>query len=848
MTAIPATVTELLARLEARGVALALKGDKLAVSGDEAALADAALIAELRANKAALVELLRQGGAGRAAPPRLIAPGTQRITPELLNLVKLEQAEIDAIVAGVDGGAANVQDIYPLAPLQEGMLFHHLLDPAGDVYAESYLLGFAARPRLDRFLAALQQVVDRHDILRTGIVWDGLPQPVQVVRRHAALPVEFVALDPAGGDAAEQLQARYHPLRYRLDLARAPLLRCHAAQDPASGRWLLSVLVHHLAIDHTALQLLIEEAQAIEQGRLAQLPAPVPFRDFVAQARLGPGQAAHEAFFRQMLGDVDAPTAPFGLLDVQGDGSAVAEAQRRLDPALARALRQGARAHGMGPASLVHLAWALVLARASGRRAVVFGTVLFGRMQGGAEADRALGLLMNTLPLRIDVDALGVAERLLRTHAQLAQLLRHEHAPLALAQRCSAVPAQAPLFTALLNYRYSEAAAPAAAAGGDDEIEILLGRERTNYPLTLSVDDFGEDFGLTVQSAAPVAPERVCDFMVAALAQLVAALRDAPQRPAAALDVLPPAESAQLQQWNATARPYPAGLGVHRLFEAQARRTPAAIALEADGAQLDYAGLNARANRLARRLAALGVAADRPVAVCAERGTAMVEALLATLKAGGGYLPLDPELPAERLAELLRDSAPAALLVDAAGAAALADVALGGVPRLHLLADAGQWSALAADDLDLPFDDGQLAYVIYTSGSTGKPKGVMNAHRGVVNRLLWMQEAYGLGEHDVVLQKTPFNFDVSVWEFFWPLLAGARLVLARPGGHKDPAYLAGLIEAAGVTTLHFVPSMLQAFLAGDAADRCRSVARIFCSGEALPAALARQCLARLPWA
>ncbi|MBN5203203.1 amino acid adenylation domain-containing protein, partial [Serratia marcescens] len=259
---------------------------------------------------------------------------------------------------------------------------------------------------------------------------------------------------------------------------------------------------------------------------------------------------------------------------------------------------------------------------------------------------------------------------------------------------------------------------------------------------------------------------------------------------------------------------------------------------------LSYAQLNARANRLAHALIARGVGPDSRVAVCAERGLNMVTALFGILKAGGAYVPLDPAYPGERLQYILQDADPVLLLADAAGRAALGEPA---TPQLAL--EAALPDTLSAENPERRAQASHLAYVIYTSGSTGKPKGAMNEHRGVVNRLVWMQEAYGLTAADTVLQKTPFGFDVSVWEFFWPLMVGARLVMAKPEGHKDPDYLSRAIEQYGVTTLHFVPSMLQSFLAdGQAATRCGQVVRVMCSGEALPAALVAEFYRRLPQA
>src|SRR5262249_10106248 len=300
----------------------------------------------------------------------------------------------------------------PLAPLQEGILFHHLMSAQADTYLLHDLLAFDTREWLDAFVEALRAVIARHDILRTAVVWEGLPEPVQVVWREAPLAVEEVAFDPSDGDVAHQLRGRFNSRRMRLDVRRAPLMRFIATLDMTNERWLLLWLGHHVAIDHTSLNLVMEEMQAhltasCRLGQSSRLPEPLPFRNFVAQARLGIGKAEHEAFFREMLGDVEEPTAPFGLLDVQGDGSGVEDARIELDMTLARRIRERARALRMRGASLYHLAWARVLARVSGHEDVVFGTVLLGRMQGGQGADRTLGLFMNTLPVRIRIGEKG---------------------------------------------------------------------------------------------------------------------------------------------------------------------------------------------------------------------------------------------------------------------------------------------------------------------------------------------------------------------------------------------------------------------------------------------------------
>lgn len=341
------------------------------------------------------------------------------------------------------------------------------------------------------------------------------------------------------------------------------------------------------------------------------------------------------------------------------------------------------------------------------------------------------------------------------------------------------------------------------------------------------------------------------DRVTRMLGKYQAMLKSAPSDAARAVshpEILPAAEYRKVvYEWNDTAAPYHADTFVHRLIETQAARTPTATALVFEDASMSYAELNVRANQLAHHLRALGVKPDARVAVCAERSFEMVIALLAVLKAGGAYVPFDPTYPSERLRFMIDDAEPVALLTQPQwkGLLSTLDCAL---PVIDLT-ETGKWRNLPAGDPDPDangFTPQHLAYVIYTSGSTGKPKGVMVQHQGLCNRLDWMQTAYRLNAADAVLQKTPFGFDVSVWEFFWPLMIGARLVVARPEGHKDPAYLVETIRKNCITTAHFVPSMLQAFLDYPNSATCTTLVRVICSGEALPSALAQRFRERLP--
>jgi amino acid adenylation domain-containing protein len=747
-----------------------------------------------------------------AVPDNVITRESTFITPSMLPLVDLTQAEIDHVVAQVPGGIANVQDIYGLSPLQDGMLFHHLLKESGDTYIVSSKMAFASRDLLERYLAAAQHVVDRHDVLRTSFVWDELSSPVQVVWRHAALDVEFVELDASAGPALEQLERRYDLRQYRMNLGHAPLMRFVVAHDTQNQRWLMLEFSHHLIGDHSTQDVLNEEIGAILSGGEDSLPDPEPFRNLVGEARLGISQEEHQRFFQAMLGDVDEATLPFGLGDVRGAGEGVDEARELLPQDLNTRLRAEARRLGVSLASLCHLAWALVVARTSGRQDVVFGTVLLGRTQGTAVLDRAMGLFINTLPIRLGVDETGVEAAVRKTHLLLAELLRHEHASLAQAQRCSRVEAPAPLFGALLNYRHQAPSAPdpTRALSG---VERLGGREATNYPIGMSVEDYGHGLGVTAQAVEGVSPSMLCALMRQALEGLAHALDHDPTLPLHQLDVVPEAvRRVLLEEWNDTAVPFAEDACVHDMFEAQAARTPDAVALVHEGSEISYHELNARANRLAHQLIELGVRPDTRVGICVQRSPLMIVALLGVLKAGGAYVPLDPAYPTDRLALMVSDSNPLAVLTDANTAglvrAMLDDDDLT-CPVLDLTAaerDGG--SVVNPDRSALGLASSHLAYVIYTSGSTGTPKGVMIEHHGLVNLAQAQIRLFEVNSRSRVMQFASFSFDACISEVVMALCSGAALCLPARSVSLDFVQLGEYIADQAISHLTLPPALL----------------------------------------
>ncbi|PHM76096.1 Amino acid adenylation [Xenorhabdus cabanillasii JM26] len=769
--------------------------------------------------------LAYQGDANAfAVPPNLIPEECTAISPDMLPLVSLTQAEIDAIAEAVPGGASNVQDIYPLAPLQEGILFHYLMQAQGDTYLLQSMLAFDTREKLDIFLNALQQVIDRHDILRTAICWQGLTQAVQVVWRQASLNINIftpaMSSDNIADNVLAQLRAHTDPRQHRLDLSRAPLFAADIAFDPAQNEWLLALRFHHLVSDHMTMELIFAEIELILQGRTETLPTALPYRNFIAQILSIPA-AIHETYFRDRLADIDSPTAPFGVLTISSNDTPIAEARLSVEPALAEAIRLQARRLGVSSSVLFHVAWAQVLAQASGCDDVVFGSVLLGRLQGGVGADQILGMFINTLPVRISLNGNNVQEVVRATYRDLMLLLEHEQAPLTLAQRCSGVPQPMPLFSALLNYRHSQA----SQADTDNTnpaknefwsgMRVIATKERTNYPLTLSVDDFGTDFYLTAQAVIDIDPARITNYMVTAIRGLVEALADAPQTLIQALPILPLAEQQQLLvDFNATQTDFPQDALLHQLFEAQAVRQPNATAVVFEDQILSYGELNRRANRLAHHLIALGVRPDDRVAICVERSPDMVVGLLATLKAGGAYVPIDPGNPNERLAYMLNDAAPMALLTQTEWLNKLGDSVPDAIPIVLLdiqETDIRQTSptAQSTDNPDaqlLGLTSRHLAYVIYTSGSTGLPKGVMVEHRNVL-RLIINNGFADIGPDDCIAHCANISFDAATWEIWSGLVHGARILLIPEKTLLQPAYFGQCLSSEGVSAL-FLTTML----------------------------------------
>jgi amino acid adenylation domain-containing protein len=774
----------------------------------------------------------------RLSTPSLIPSDSDVTTPRMLSLPELDPCHTDVIVRTVPGGARNVQDIYPLCPAQEGVLFHHLLNRQGDSYVLSTLFELQSRFQVESLVSAIQCVIDRHDVLRSAVLWEELPRAVQVVYRHAALPVEETNAS-GGDDPIEQLKARMRSDCRAMDVRRAPLARLQIVTDTRGQSYALFQL-HHLACDDLSWRAVLSEIAMCLEGRKSELPVPVPFRDYVAEALARAHTQDVETFFRSKLADVDDSSAPFGLRDIRADGRNSKEAGRTIDMELAGRIRAQAMRLGASPARLFHAAWALVVAKTSGRDDIVFGTVLLGARQRSTRALRMLGPSINTLPLRLRLNDVTAEELVRRTHRELVELLQYRDASLSLVQQCSSVARGESLFTALLNYRHRERdqqTTPATPPG----LRTLAQRgARTNYPITVAVDDLGEGFDLVAQTDPRIDPNRVARYLETAVESLVTALEQAPERAALSLSILPADERQQLLEvFNATAVVYPRHKLIHELFEEQAQRSPAEVAIVHESGSLTYAALNAKANKLARLLIHKGVAPDQPVAICLERSVDLIVGVLAILKAGGAYMPLDPMYPTARLEHMLCDAAPSILLTQTHLRNRFHK------QQLEMIAideDRQEICTRSEDNISsasLGLRSDHLAYVIYTSGSTGQPKGSMITHGNVLNLWQGLKRLYreSPAAKRIALNAS-FNFDASVQQLV-QLLSGSTLVLVPERIRSDAALMLNFIRDEHINAIDCTPSQMKSWVAAGLLDLRADypLHTVLVGGEAIDASL-----------
>ena len=770
-----------------------------------------------------------------------LTPEKRRLLALRLKTRKADDAD-GPIAAARDGGE------YPLSFTQQRLWFIDRLEPGNPAYNMPLPLRFRGALRVPSLERALAEVVRRHQSLRTVFPEvDG--EPVQRIEPAGTFRLPLDDLTTLATNEAREAELARRVDEWSampFDLERGPLFRARLLKA-ADDDHLLLVGMHHVVTDGWSIGVLWREVVALYHAFAAGEPSPLPelpiqYADFAAwQRRWLSGERLERqvAWWREHL--AGAP----GLLELptdrprpatqsyRGAGYAFTLPADAVEPVRALAQREGATLF-----MALLAAFDVLLARWSGQEQVVVGTPVAGRTR--RETEGLIGMFINTLPVHADLSGdPSFVELLGRVREATLGAYGHQEMPferLVEELQPERSLSHSPIYQVMLVLQ-NMPEGPAQDFGDELRLEVPESDAGTaKVDLTLSLAEAPDgSLHAGVEYAADLFDRGTMERLGRHFESLLRAAVQAPDAPVSSLGMMTDGEREAITSMSAGVEARYADTTLHRAFAEQAARTPDAPALTFEGRTMTYAELDRRANQLAHRLRRLGVGPEVRVGVCMERGPEMVVALLAALKAGGAYVPLDPEYPRERLAYMLNDAAVPVLLTQPR--------LLDAIPEhgARTVVVDPDFSAVADEPEEAPQDlasPAHLAYVIYTSGSTGNPKGAMNAHRGVVNRLAWMQDEYALAADDVVLQKTPFSFDVSVWEFFWPLMVGARLVLARPGGHKDPVYLAGLIGQERVTTLHFVPSMLAAFLDAAPAGTCGSLARVVCSGEALSAELA----------
>jgi amino acid adenylation domain-containing protein len=742
---------------------------------------------------------------------------------------------------------SNIEDIYLASPLQEGLLFETLNAPEENVYFQQLKFRFDGALDLPAWQRAWEMVIERHEILRTAIVWQDRERPLQVVMKQVKVPWQiFDWRDLSAEQQQEQLAAFLKADRKQgFDFARAPLLRMTLIRlSDEVSEFICSH--HHVLLDGWSTGIVLKELLTFYQtnGHAPPLlPRSRPYKDFIAWLERQ-DLAKAETFWRESLKGFNSPT-PLPAGSVKGAKSGDATQQLLdvyVDADTTAKLQSFARANSITLNTLATSAWALLLSRYSGAADVVFGITVSGRPATLEGVQTMVGLFINTLPLRVQ---LPPDEQLLPWltdfQLRLLDLREYEFSSLVRVHGWSEVPRGLPLFESMVvfdNYPVQQTPQGVEKSGLTDVRAI----ESASFPLGLNVTPGPRLYlriGYDSQRFNRSAIERMMGHFRVLLDSIVAN----PQARLSEVEMFTDDERRRmLVGWNDTRRNYPAEVTLHELFEEQVVLSPGALAVKTGAESLTYHELNERSNKLAHYLREKGIGPESRVGVCVERSAEMIVSLLGVLKAGAAYVPIDHNHPAERFQWLLHDSGASLLLTQPHLLEKLPPV------KLQILSLDRELSLLggqSVENVSCTVTADNLAYVIYTSGSTGRPRAVMIPHRGICNTLLWRRETFALTNADRLLFNLPYSFDASVWQIFGTLISGATLVLSKPSRYLDSSYLVEKIVAEGITITDFVPSALQVFLDDPGTDRCHSLRHVFSGGEALTSSTRDQFFARL---
>lgn len=785
---------------------------------------------------------------------------SRSISPTDVPLCNLSQRELDTVVESLPLPVENIADIYPVTPLQNGMLYHTLTEQTQGMYVNQSLVDLHGQLNVTALELAWQWVIDQHAMLRTGFSWKHLDDPIQYVANEVSNDWRFIdwseqALSGASQDVLDTQfsQLAEQDIQHGFDITSAGLMKFKLVKMNQNHHSLIWTR-HHLIVDGWCTSIILHDVQqaysAICNHTQPALNSGRPYRDFIAWLNQRDTRESEQYWADCFAGYENLARLPKPL--VQSDCSQIEHSQTQILSSLSasstQALKNVAAKNRLTLNSLCQAIWALTLQRYTGCNDLTFGVTSSGRPDELSGAENMVGVFITTIPLRADMDNSTnwslLAQKL---QSQMAESREHEHLPLSTIQRVSGQ--QSELFDNLLVFENY----PGEQQPLTEELTLSVRetKERNNYPLTMVVVPHQQlDFRLEINPELldlSVAKKLLADFE--SMLTLVSQEQENNHNELSCESLLRTismrVEQTGPGKWNQTEKSFDhAPETLAQWLEEQASKTPDRMALVWETpvgiCEYSYRELNQKASQLAHYLIDRhGCKPDQTIAVCMTRSPQMVISLLGILKAGCAYLPLDPDHPAERLGFIAEHAqAKTVLTIESCKVVLPAKYQAQAVSLDESVSQCQEYPHVAPN-VDL--NSNHLAYVLYTSGSTGKPKGVAVPHAGIVNRLAWMQEKYKLTEQDTVLQKTPYSFDVSVWEFFWPLVTGAKLVLAQANEHKDSDRLVSLIQQHQVTTVHFVPSMLQSFLDNSNVQDCISLSRIICSGEALPYQLQQQC-------
>jgi amino acid adenylation domain-containing protein len=736
--------------------------------------------------------------------------------------------------------------LLPLSFGQERLWALDRIDGGSAQYNEFSAYRLEGRLCVQALEQALAAMVRRHEILRTTFTEvEGIPYQKIGTAFAVAIPVvdvsaredrELVIGQMAGQDAMAAF-----------DLGVGPLFRVKLLKTGAESHVLLQTM-HHIICDAWSsgifvreLAWLYEKAAGGQQDVAEERwlpPLPIQYADFAVwqRGRLA-GRRLEEGiefWTRKLAGAPQVLNLPFDKPRPPVQTPYGHRVVMQMDDLLAGEVKALAHRTGVTCFVMFQAAFHVLLSRHSGQEDFLIGTPVAQRDR--LELENLAGFFVNTLVLRGNLTGNPTFGELLgRVRESTLESFAHSEIPfekLVEVMRPERDMSRHPLFQTLFAYQNTLPVAVSVEGLRIDRLEVET--VPAKFDLAFIVEESASGFSFVMEYNTDLFEDGTIRCLGERYMALLKGITgaDGLHCRASELPVMLESERRKVvETWNATGRDYDLSGRLHDAFEQRAAENPEAVALVFRGERLSYGALNRRANQLAWYLKGRGIGRDMLVGVCMERSIELVVALYAILKAGGCYVPLDPDYPDDRLRFMLEDSGVGFVLTQERLKGKLEGNTSGA-----LIGVDSAWGTIAAYGEDNPgvqASGADLAYMIYTSGSTGQPKGALNTHRGIINRLLWMQDEYGLKADEAVLQKTPFSFDVSVWEFFWPLMTGARLVMAEPGGHRDSAYLRGVIEAEGITTIHFVPPMLQLFLEDLGVGACGSLRRVICSGEAL---------------